>query len=380
MILLDCCASGVCTTDEGNGVTELIAACAYNAIANGVGPFSFTHALIAKLRLLAQLPYFTIGYLYNALFTEIQGWRLEDSRHKKAPVHLVLSQNSELPRSIRLSSHSKGKGKVDTRPSATDLLNFTPSTYQDTPETSHSPGCPASHKTSSDGSHQPEDTSPFSSATSPPSSMTSMSQLPEYPRLLFSVRIHEDVKPGELSTELFADWLREIPVVARFVRVEAGFASDSTLLMVSMPVAMLAYLPPSRAITLLGTTRSGNLLKLPTKGTQAATVSSATMDPNIHSKEETPRLSLSAVAHANASSLQNQGVDAIIQGARHLAPTKVINSLQGPQEFDASSTPSVSTVSQPQQQSRPQVPMFKQPSSSVPNVTAQGRLKCVIHS
>jgi hypothetical protein len=63
LILLDCCAAGVCTTDEGNGVTELIAACAYNASANGVGAFSFTNALVAKLKHLAQWPSFTIGYL-----------------------------------------------------------------------------------------------------------------------------------------------------------------------------------------------------------------------------------------------------------------------------------------------------------------------------
>jgi hypothetical protein len=73
LILLDCYALGVCTTDKGNGVTELIAAYAYNATANRVGPFSFTHTLMSKLRILAHLLYFTISYLYNALFTKIQG-------------------------------------------------------------------------------------------------------------------------------------------------------------------------------------------------------------------------------------------------------------------------------------------------------------------
>jgi hypothetical protein len=88
---------------------ELIAACAYNAIANGVGPFSFTHALNIKLRQMAELPSFTIGHLCNAIFTEIQGWRFEDSKHRKVPVHLVLSQSRD--RSIRLSRFSIGEGK-----------------------------------------------------------------------------------------------------------------------------------------------------------------------------------------------------------------------------------------------------------------------------
>lgn len=88
-----------------------------------------------------------------------------------------------------------------------------------------------------------------------------MSQLPEYPRLLFSIRLTEDVKPADLACELFSEWLRQVPVSADAVRVEAGFASDSTLLMISLPASMMAYLPKNPAITLLGTTRSSNLVK-----------------------------------------------------------------------------------------------------------------------
>ncbi|KAH8775791.1 hypothetical protein F5882DRAFT_268098, partial [Hyaloscypha sp. PMI_1271] len=215
LILLDCCASGVCTTDEGNGVTELIAACAYNGIANGVGPFSFTHALISRMRMLASLPYFTIGFLYNALFTEIQSWRIEDSRHKKAPIHLVLSQNNERPRSIRLSSLNT----TSIPPSASMSSHQTPSSNDST----------ASSQTSANRRE---------SGLWLSSSPTSSIELPEYPRLLFNIRIQEDVKFGDLSIEMFTDWLRDVPVSSSLVRVEAGFASDSTLLMVSMPAAM----------------------------------------------------------------------------------------------------------------------------------------------
>ena len=90
--------------------------------------------------------------------------------------------------------------------------------------------------------------------------MTSSFQVQEYPRLLFSIRVHEDVKPYELSTEMFVDWLRSVPVSASFVRVEAGFTSDSTLLMVSMPASILGYLRNDPSITLLGTIYSRNLL------------------------------------------------------------------------------------------------------------------------
>lgn len=91
-------------------MTELIAACAFNDITNGVGRFSFTHALICQLTKLVGMPSFTVGYLYNLLFTEIQGWRKEDTRHKKAPVHLVLTQDHRLPRSIKISSKTSPVG------------------------------------------------------------------------------------------------------------------------------------------------------------------------------------------------------------------------------------------------------------------------------
>jgi hypothetical protein len=106
LVLLDCCASGVCTTDEGNGVTEMIAAWACKTMVDGLGPSSFTQALNTKLRQLSQLPYFTVGQLYNAIFTEVQARRVEPSalRPKKLPVHRVLTRSQDSPRSICLET------------------------------------------------------------------------------------------------------------------------------------------------------------------------------------------------------------------------------------------------------------------------------------
>ncbi|PVH69623.1 hypothetical protein DL98DRAFT_438670 [Cadophora sp. DSE1049] len=231
LILFDCCASGVCTTDEGNGVTEFIAACAYNAIANGAGPFSLTHALNTKLRMIARQPYFTVGYLFNAIFTEVQGWRSEDSRYKKALVHLMLSQNLDHPRSIRLSKLPKENASprpTVSRHQVSSTLNASSNIFQN---------------------------------LSPSSSATSMAPLPLYPRLLFSIRVTEDVKPNDLCPDLFSDWLRQIPIFISLVRVEAGFASDSTLIICSIPAAIVGYLPAHPAIVLLGSIRSQNIFK-----------------------------------------------------------------------------------------------------------------------
>src|SRR2546423_891209 len=56
---------------------------------------------------MVQLPSFTVGYLYNVVFAETQGWRVEHSRLKRVPVHVALSQNNAHPRCIRLSSNAK---------------------------------------------------------------------------------------------------------------------------------------------------------------------------------------------------------------------------------------------------------------------------------
>src|SRR3954470_24394412 len=56
LILLDCCNAGTANTNEGEGVTELISACAFNSRTNGVGPYSFTNALVIELQDLSRRP------------------------------------------------------------------------------------------------------------------------------------------------------------------------------------------------------------------------------------------------------------------------------------------------------------------------------------
>ncbi|PMD33871.1 hypothetical protein L207DRAFT_589423 [Hyaloscypha variabilis F] len=251
LVLLDCCASGICTTDEGNGVTELIAAYACKNLTEALGPTSFTHALTAKLRQLSQLPYFTVGQLYNAVFTEVQARRVDPNtfRPRRLPVHRVLTRSQESPRSICLSKYKKSSQHHDTLLQSTEI---SAATLQ-----SQYTGTPVFHSPTPEGPHTPNSISQSASASS---STTSLGELSEYPRLLFSIRISEDVKASDFSPENFLDWLKQVPIKANLVRVEAGFASDSTLLMVSILPAILGYLPESPAITLLGTIKSQNIM------------------------------------------------------------------------------------------------------------------------
>jgi hypothetical protein len=76
------------------------------------------------------------------------------------------------------------------------------------------------------------------------------------PRALFSVRFKEDLRAEDLSIELFKDWLRAIPVAAEEMCIEGSFKCFSTLVFITVPLSMRAYIPDDPAIFYLGTTLS----------------------------------------------------------------------------------------------------------------------------
>jgi hypothetical protein len=90
---------------EGNEVTELISACAFDIIANGVGHYSFTKALTTELRLLGKKGSFPVGELYANIYCRIQYHLTQGvaSERYPAPIHLQLTRDDEFPRGLRLS-------------------------------------------------------------------------------------------------------------------------------------------------------------------------------------------------------------------------------------------------------------------------------------
>jgi len=228
----------------------MIAAWTCKNLTEDLGSSSFTQALITKLRQLSQLPYFTVGQLYNAVFTEVQALRVEPAsfRPKKLPVHRVLTRSQDSPRSICLSKSSKPSDQKDAvhKPEASTSIS----------QPQHV-NTPVFHSPSPEEPNTPNSTSQVASASS---STTSLGEISDYPRLLFSIRVSEDVKASDFSPEIFLDWLKKVPIKTNLVRVEAGFASDSTLVMFSILPAILGYLPENPAMTLLGTIKSKNIM------------------------------------------------------------------------------------------------------------------------
>lgn len=78
----------------------------------------------------------------------------------------------------------------------------------------------------------------------------------ESPKVLISVALQEDQR---LNAEDWLEWLKSIPALADLVEVEGIFKSDSTLLLLTLPVALWDSIPRDPAVTFLAFVRSHNL-------------------------------------------------------------------------------------------------------------------------
>jgi hypothetical protein len=244
LILLDCCASGTANASEGNGVNELISACAFNETANGVGPYSFTSALVTELRLLSDKASFSVGELYKRIFFRTQ-CRMPEEKYKDgtarerhpAPIHLLLTQGAPVPRSIQLSAiparnlaSSPDNEELDSK----DLLG------------------------------SPKDKGPPKDPSQMHRNLT-VQKVPtesKGPRLVFAIRLNDTFRPEADMLDHFTDWMRSFPTIAHEMKVEAVFDSLSTLVLISLPMEISAYIPQDPAIILLGPITSPNRLDL----------------------------------------------------------------------------------------------------------------------
>ncbi|KAL8835228.1 MAG: hypothetical protein Q9170_003390 [Blastenia crenularia] len=250
LILLDCCAAASSAGGSGKGITELIAACGFETFAPGVGEHSFTRSLIEELRYYGQrLGPISTAFLHNKVLARTKkSWNpryasdaLEERR--KTPIHIHLADRS-MQRCIELTP-------ISPRPLARD----------DPRSVFPAPGSTSGFFNigASDPSSSSEDVD-MSDPTS--SSHTSLSEVwpdPQYtlPKVLVTVALEQD---QVLRADDLLDWLKSFPAVANCVHVESAYKSDSTLLLLSIPVAIWDMLPKNPAISFVAFVKSNNLL------------------------------------------------------------------------------------------------------------------------
>ncbi len=71
---------------------------------NGAGPYSFTNSFVIELQDLEKKPSFSTGELYSNILSMTQGRTTEKGMERHpAPVNLVLTNDTQFPRSVQLS-------------------------------------------------------------------------------------------------------------------------------------------------------------------------------------------------------------------------------------------------------------------------------------
>lgn len=252
LILLDCCHAGTANSSGGNGATELISACVYNSRANGVGAYSFTKELTIEFRDLSRKPFFTVAELYCNVFSRIQSKRPEEEdgreRHP-APVHLSLTQDSpQHPRSIHLSPlMPRDRQQEIADPADGPHHQTTNEVSQKVPNIERGPAVSKLRSVTirADTTEEPRSFQKKKAASPDTTLSTSM------PRMLFAIRLKDNVSPQDLSVQFFKEWLRNVPTIAEEVKVEAGFGSFSSIVILSMPINISIYIPKDPAIIVI---------------------------------------------------------------------------------------------------------------------------------
>lgn len=242
LILLDCCAAASSAGGSGNGVTELIAACGFEAYAPGVGEHSFTRSLIEELKYYGQRPGpISTAFLHNKVLARAKNsWNPRyvsngTQERRKTPIHIHLADRSK-QRCIELTP-------LKFPPKLRDFFSLRLSDTQFfTPSSSPS-----------------EDTEMLDPSRSSQTSLDEVWPDPEHnsPKVLISVALEED---QFLRTEDWLDYLKSVPALAKSVRIESVFKSDSILLLLSLPVAIWDMLPKDPAISFVAFVKSGNFL------------------------------------------------------------------------------------------------------------------------
>ncbi|XMA12769.1 hypothetical protein WAI453_005560 [Rhynchosporium graminicola] len=223
LIFLDCAHAKTPCGNWNSDLTELIAARSFNVASKLAEPYSFTKDLIVELQDLSTLPSFSVGNLYHNLFCRAQSRISEQSGNDRAPIHIPLAQKKF--RSIRLAVQTSGQnGCIKTSFKVQHLNSAGTNDFTQTPSFLHS------------------------SAVS----------LGESSRMAFAIRVKDNFNVRDLSSDFFLQWLGNLPGTVAEVKIEAGFHSFSSLLIVSIPICMSIYMPQDSAVISLGPITSFN--------------------------------------------------------------------------------------------------------------------------
>ncbi|PVH80663.1 hypothetical protein DL98DRAFT_588255 [Cadophora sp. DSE1049] len=226
LLLLDCCAAASSAPADGqcNSVTETIAACGFETWAPQPGRHSFTNTLIAVLDDWQDRLSFTAAMLHCEILNRL--------RHEK-PERRRNIEKFECRRTPY--SHPTGKGNEPESAdagSAMDIDSAEPSAalIRDQPTDLYTPD-----------------------------SLNKILGTCEtvLPHVLISLALEEEQL---LDLEQCRKWLQQFPALAKYAKIESIYKSNSTLMILSLPVLVWDWIPDDKACSFIGYVHSTNLL------------------------------------------------------------------------------------------------------------------------
>jgi hypothetical protein len=223
------------------GVTEVIAACGYEAIAPEVGEHSFTNALIETLAAASKGVPFSVGELHSRILNRLKCWvpnivkdtkgkmkedvrgRLEYERQpRRTPIYSILCE-SKPRRSILLAPLRSEQPSLHPSP----IVN---------------------------GHPQNGESSKSQSARKRKRSVVPGKENDKCSQVIISVQLRGD----DLDVPAWRECIRLFPAEAQGIKIEGVYESFSTLLLIRLPVAIWNLLPQNPAYSFVGYVTSEN--------------------------------------------------------------------------------------------------------------------------
>lgn len=263
LLLLDCCAaaSSAPAEDDCLSVTETIAACGFETWAPQPGRFSFTNTLIAVLDDWQTRPSFTAAMLHCEVLNRLRHEKPEPYRktkkfeHRKTPIH-VFSTNDLNARSVEICPLNLASPILDddgyptpaqTRGASTSKLPTAPILEEGGSSTDR-------QDVMDIDSIQFQQSDPYNSLSLTRTNANGATVLPQ---VLITVALEEQ-PDTELDLEQWRRWLQQFPSLAVYATVQGVYSSNSTLLILSVPVLVWDWIPEDPACAFIAYVYSGN--------------------------------------------------------------------------------------------------------------------------
>lgn len=239
-------------------VTETIAACGFETSAPQPGRHSFTNTLIAVLDDWQNRPAFTAAMLHCEILNRLRHEKPEryrDSKKfefRKSPIHITSTSNLKA-RSVELSPRlptdiveDAGCGDpegIRVRGASVSMIKSLISNCRSDP--------PSSSLTI--GAAPGEESDPYDAASLTRILDDGNTALPQ---VLISLALEKD---QSLDFQQCRGWLQDFPAFAKYARAQGIYKSNSTLLILSIPVVVWDWIPNDPACSFIGYVHSQNI-------------------------------------------------------------------------------------------------------------------------